>query len=49
MLMCIAGSDLTSGLGWLIDSWTLQWLVFNEVEIPEILWYNVNEFKDFER
>ena len=45
MLICIAGGDLTSILVWLIGTW----LVFNEVETPEVLWYNVQEFKAFER
>lgn len=45
MLICIAGGDLTSIRGWLIG----MWLIRNEVEIPEVLWYNVQEFKAFER
>ena len=49
VLICIAGGDLTSILGWLIGTWTLPWLTFNEVETPEVLWYNVQEFKAFER
>lgn len=48
VLICIAGGDL-SILGWLIGTWTLLWLVFSEVETPEVLWYNVQEFKAFKR
>lgn len=45
MLICIAGGDLTSILGWLIG----MWLIRNEVEIPEVLWYNVQNSKPLRR
>lgn len=54
-LASVPGNSVNNLLDWLIEAWTQQWQVVNEVKMPKILWFtaegiqSLNEMETWDR